>query len=164
MPLPSEFTAAVARLRVAAGEDAQAVRTPGAGRRAWALYRNLGLALTEHLQQPTVLRRLVNNRAGGNAMYVDALRAGPGVDPVTGRPLPQGSIGSLSAAKGAVDYLAVVERAAQAAAAGRVRVRVWAASRRAGMAADYGPYDAVRRHLDAMLAAGQPPTPTGSPG
>lgn len=75
----------------------------------------------EGVQCPQYLAALVQ-RGFLNDAYVYAYREGPKRN--------AGRVGHLAAAKLAIDYLATYERAVQAANAGRVRCRAWAAGRR----------------------------------
>ena len=96
-------------------------------------------------------------RDGLNDAYVKAFQSGPQSN--------QGRVGDLIATKGAIDYLAALERDFHGQLAGRVRCLVWASARRAGHGADdhTGVFNIVEQYLETILDAGtavanEPPT------
>lgn len=120
-----------------------AAAVPGIVKRPWQLPANF--PISEDVQDPDALIAACN-RDDLNALAIAGYQNGNTPNSYTGR------LGVVMAAKIAIDHMGAHERALHARHASPVRLRAWAAARRAGHAdMSYGVFGCVQRYCASLV-------------
>lgn len=142
MPTPS-FYAHIADLCAKAGIQGAAAAAPGVVGRAWDVPSTY--PVSTDIQDPSGFMYACA-RADLNALAVEGYERGNLPNDVVGR------IGVVMAAKIAIDHMAAKERALHARHASPVRLRAWAASRKAGHAdTTFGALGTAGRYVQSLV-------------
>lgn len=148
MPTPA-FVAHIVDLCRQAGDQGAAGGAPGVFRRPWQIPS--AFPVGTDVQDPDGFKAACDRSGLNNlcvAEYDAGLVADPGGNPDAGR------LGVVGALKTAIDYQAAFERALQARHASAVRLRAWAAARRAGHSdGTFGVFGCVSRSVDDAIGA-----------
>jgi hypothetical protein len=142
MPTPT-FNQYLNDLATQAYQHGAAAAVPGVVRRPWQLPS--AFPISTDVQDPAALIAACN-RDDLNALAITGYQTGNTPNSYTGR------IGVVMAIFAAIDHMGAYERALHARHASPVRLRAWAAARRAGHAdMTYGVYGCVQRYCASLL-------------
>jgi hypothetical protein len=146
MPTAS-FARYIADLARQAGQQGAAAAAPGVARRCWQIPSSY--PVSTDIQDPGGFIDACN-RDDLNALAIAGYQTGHLPNSYTGR------VGVVAAAKVAIDHMGAHERALHARHAGPVRLRAWAASRRAGHSdTTYGVFGCLQRYCASMIEEAQ---------